>query len=713
MALPRTHRDPATHHYHHHHHHHHHHHNPPPHRKKRGNLFSQPGPLRQLQDEEDDLAGAMGGGSSRDASEEDNDAFSEQSDSASTKNARLAVSPTQAQPSIHALPTTARDRALAGSRPCAATSSSQQQRRPPIATGSSASNAVPESQSPLRRATAVGSSQPVSSGVASGSHPPASLRRPSQTGGPERDPAVAATLTQASIALSSSSSVDLSRYGADDEDTAASQDGEAQLELQALDEDLLSSTDALVRRDGASTARPLTTPLPSEAAPSVRAAAGPLNLSSLPTWQYSSAQNSSTPTPLAMPSPRGAHGPASASSAGSHAPQSINSSSGDSLGDEVVSDAASAFEDLGIDSEADADSASSAPLDSAERPHVSASSTGRSNGAEGNNGEQETEEDASDGGTASPYDGDVEFAAPRTPLSQGGVQLNAVLASAGASSSDTIASAATGAGTAGTAAESTSQMQRNDVRDVPCRAYGAAHTDRDGASAEAQASPSREKVAHTTTARAKGRPLSGGLSIGSTELSAEEIHAHLLKLNEPEVLAQFQSEASTSKVKLYVEADFDIAFLSRCTSLLRTAKLCLVATGNAAASETVKETLRSLDVVAGIPAEYAGDQAASSASGRLPMQERASLARSCRWVDEVVEGVPRLAAAEDRGGSSIGGGGEDSQARMRSVLADVGAQYFARFVKTAPSAVTATAGRPGIAEVPSHRQAPWEIRLPC
>lgn len=753
MAVPRAHHFSSQHQHqyqHQHQHQHHHHHTLPPHRKKRGNHSNQPGPLRQLQDQEDDLAGTMGGGSSRDASEvspclhcenhspahflippstvcvtshaslqEDNDAFSEHSDSASIQNVRMIASPSSSsvREPIHALPTTARDRALVDSRPAAAGSSAQP-RQSLGATCAALNGFLSSNASPLRKLT-VASTQSIAGQSSSYSLPFAhaphtSFGRSSGDQGSGRDSTVAATLAQASAAMSSSSSADLSRYGGDDEDATSgfTNSGSVRSGSHRFDSIDSSSTDGV--RGGSSVQVGALGAELAALAPTSREAppSRDLNLSSLPKRQQStsSIHTNSTSMGLAIPTPHGGDITADFVTGGYDADNVSSSScnSGRVRGRES-SDAGNRSvkldsDYLNVSSEAKSGlapgAAALAPLSggkpSASHLSVLAGLTNaRSAGHKASSADADA--DLSDGGTASPYDGDVEFAA-RIPVFQSVAQQHSAAVALGEPVVPLL----------------TSQSQRlairNDARDVPCRAYATAQAEAASASEGSRPhllpSPPtrRQDFASAVIAPNPGSQFAKP-SAGQPELSLDEIYSGLSSLNQPQVLAQLRSKASTSRVKLYVEADFDILQLSRCASLLRTAKLCLAGAGTGSNPVTRStEPSSAIDVVAGIPtsAEDSEDAASAgvipSAAGQLPIAERASLARSCRWVDEVVEGVPRLAF------KYTGDDYDDDRRhhdRMHSVLADVGAQYCARFVCIGTDPCTL-----GL-------QAPWEIRLPC
>ncbi|PWN21046.1 hypothetical protein BCV69DRAFT_182387 [Microstroma glucosiphilum] len=678
-----------------------HHYHPPHHyRKKRGGAGTgnagaasgtAAGPLRQLLVDREEEAGIMGGGSSRDASEEDNDAFSEHSDSASSAPRLLSEtlgSPTQLPRGI---PTTARDRALVDSKAHRHNYSNAfagilapggQKGRVPNTdyTPSGASSGLRASQNP-----GMSTSGPIASSSVSGPSHQSGRKSFSTTG--RVDPSVTATLSQAAAALSSSSSNDLSRYAADDEDKSS----ESSKTGRAASIDSNSTDDQI---------RPLALK---------RAAGGPLSLHSLPEPAAAlSIVDASTPRP----------------------PNSANS----------LLASANLQREASTSSELDGDSESQSVASSLSHREGFKAPLNVRDGA-GDEG------DASDGGTASPYDGDVEFAA-RTPVSQQIVnqQISQLQQQASPSRNagttfafdnspaSVLADLSPPADSLGSSNSLASDVGQS-VKDVPCRVYTAT-----AGPSVATGAPIGDGQTSDTSLPNAASASSTLTSQGTQHPSAAEIHSHLITLNPPHLVSRlfahaagvessaiassssappalstsFLASGSTSAtasaqaptVRIFVQTIFDVPTLATCTSLLRTAKMCL---GPGLANQ--------VRIVAGVvatapppPAPPLGETAPAdmAATGStLALEQRAGLARSCRWVDEVVEGVPYFReldssatladAAGPSSSSSLTSTASSLQTRgdLNKLLKDVGAVWCARFVRGIEVEVTGS-GRGGV-----------------
>lgn len=566
------------------------------------------------------------------STQEDNDVTSEHSDSASSL--RHSAHHPLASPTLStegssgilpttALPTTARDRALVDSkahhhnyspayagmmRPRKVSGGAAERERERLQAERERERErekTPGSTSPLLRAVAGPSSSSASTG-AGPSNP--SVRRPTITSssgasGGAYDPQVTKVLSQASAALSSST--DLTPYAADDEDVSSSTDP-----LSITPSDSISPP--VTARDQTSSTR--------SGAPG--GAAG-LHLSTLPAAPLTEAAlahpGSSNITPVAMPMTRSPFAGVAAQARASTA-----SSSAGSAAVQHGREDSDSLSQSGAASEAD-----SVDVDAAHRQPVASGSKPRQGAASEDGGE---DGDVSDGGTASPYDGDVEFAA-RTPVSQQVAHLNNL-------GLDRDSTTPSPAGRTPTSPRS-GDDGTSSVRDVPTRKY------------------SQSEDAPTPTAA------HGAEEERTGEATPAEIHAALLRLNSPAKLARFlasgkkasSSGEPASKVKLYLQTRFDVATMTGCTAHLRAAKLCLGGT----------EQPQQVRVVAGV--------VAASEQETLQLAQRAGLARGCRWVDEVIEGVPMLS-----GLSPIARGREEERVRVQAFLKEIGVEWAARFV---------------------------------
>jgi hypothetical protein len=172
-------------------------------------------------------------------------------------------------------------------------------------------------------------------------------------------------------------------------------------------------------------------------------------------------------------------------------------------------------------------------------------------------------------------------------------------------------------------------------------------------------------------------------------------------------------------VRIFVQTIFDVPTLATCTSLLRTAKMCL---GPGLANQVRIVA----GVVADVPAPAIGDlggatgvqEGVSSPVGLgLGLEQRAGLARSCRWVDEVVEGVPYFreldssATLTDVAISTSSTSASSSRGDLGKLLKDVGAVWSARFVRGIEVEVD-TAGRAGDALTAGREEDGGLILLP-
>lgn len=496
-----------------------------------------------------------------------------------------------------------------------------------------------------------------------------------------RDPSVVATLSQAAAALSSSSSVDLSRYGADDEGATSVDDEEKSASLRNLKG--TDSTPPSVDTTSASVegvASGIDSTSLGERRDSTVGAS--LNLSSLPTWQYqSSTQTNASSTPIGVPTPRLEEGSGRAPE--HHGSLSSSSSStglhaGGGLGHRMTR-SGSDYIDFGSEADSEITPSHITSLDSTNVSSATPSSNARvlpsiSTGASGMAGQEDVDDnEVSDDGTASPYDGDVEFAA-RTSGPSSTAPAGAPL---GTSSSTTLVP--------GMSPLLPSSNQRSEARDVPCRSYHGVYTVQNTPETELRrASPGQHPGSMASAIPSDSKSSNDDSTASTTqELSTDEIYSKMVALNDAQVLATFQSHASSSRVKLYVETDFDISRLSACTSYLRTAKLCLASAEAKSINAAPNTSANGVDIVAGIPAE---DDATTAV--KLSLKERASLARNCRWVDEVIEGVPRIAL-----------GPFDARSQKPDILDHVGARYLARSVSSDDL------------ERPEHQPA-WVIRVP-
>ncbi|PWN26313.1 hypothetical protein BDZ90DRAFT_280833 [Jaminaea rosea] len=691
LSRPREHQIGGGHHYaqsassssHHGHHHHHHHHRSKP---RRTIQAQGGGPLRQLQDQYEE-AMALGGGSSRDASEEDNDNFSEHSDSASSMHHQrqqqnrslpsashtsslhtvLSASPSSASSCssssavgkpqdvsgqvMNTLPTTARDRVLMDSRGHAYQTQGSHQQAGQMRKASSGSSAAANTES-LSSPSVGGPSSSSASFAAPHAVLPPSSTTSTRRGNPSApgSSGVPHTLAQASAALSSSSSTDLSMYGGDDE--AAGEDDNEEVGFR-------STLDA---RAPSLTLGQLSTTINSRPHPSLR-------LDSLPPPPRHPNPSSAMTTPIAVAGARGAIGPTWMSRQDS-----------DYLGDADDEDGDGGA--VGFMSEDD----SLAPRSphSVQTGSVSAKST--------DDDAATTDDDVSDEGTASPYDGDVEFSA-RTPVSQ---QISAAHMGGNGGFLAQAASVAAAHATAATppatqAGSSRPSTARRQVEDAPVRTFqmevGATHqTIAEGTATPRGAEDGASFNPAQAVARASDAPMA---KAGNEGTSAEALRTRIVTLNKSSaVISRLQQSSPTATIRVYVGAPANglfsrIDLLTLDTAMLRVAKLGVAATaGNGI----------EVQVVAGISSD---DDASEGGGLALPAAQRAALARGCRWVDEVMEGVPRAAGE---------GGADEAPMRQRlidQIAAGAGGQsivLLAHFVDADP--------------VTSDAEPEWQIRLP-
>lgn len=560
MTLPRAHVAPT-------HFAHPHPHVPQPHHKKKkrgvphatgaqGHAGDAPSRLlRHLLAQEDELAATMGGGSSRDASEEDNDAPSEQSDSASS--AHRSHAPSLASPTslrsvsmADSVPNNARDRAVAGARGL-----------PPSGTSArdwvSGHRAVPpdvplsaQHEDALRQLATV----PLA---------PGSTAAPS-------DSLAAAANSITSAQLRPHRPYD-SRHGDVDADDA---------------------DDALLTAEAA-TSPNLPTLSTSAHAPHIDSS-GHIPRLSCPSHD----SDCRPPTAAVAAQNRPGHAPGATFDAPATAPAHAQSSR-----------------------------KSRSPV-----PSSSPSLTDH--------------DDISDDGTASPYDGDVEFAA-RTPVSHQPPNLNneqrgyAEERSTNRGDQPWIRQTSAHASSAQHSLPSARQaprigdtFQASVATDPPTRAYASLAVTEGSA----------------TTAPNSTRQLSPIASSSSltSEQPAVLIQEWTDRLNRRTGRGEDESELGrgNAEIVLYVQVLFDLTSLSQSSAYLRTAKLSLGARGLSAAEATKADEQcphglgqRAVKVVAGVVADASKDSH-SAPTTTLPLQQRAQLARSSRWVDEVIEGVP-------------------------------------------------------------------------
>ncbi|CAO1634352.1 unnamed protein product [Sympodiomycopsis kandeliae] len=699
-----------SHHHYPHPHLHHHAAPPPPHyyRKKRGSTTAGfqyvAGPLRHLVDEEEDVNGIMGGGSSRDASEEDNDAFSEASDSASS------FRPHHSYPTRSGMPTLSH---AAGP----SLLSNHGSRRP-------------HTQSPPLRNGAY--------------HPQHSLGN-------------------ATSSLASSSSTDLAQYGADDEGKGQPIPGAGGgAELQRFDSIGSSSTGSLAPHDVAVGEKPRSTSGNSKRL-SQGAATG-LSLGSLPSPDLRSVDQtppqpnltSASATPLAVPTPTprqmgsrpkrtsrskldedylafqyesGQESDCQAPSEASSFSSVNNSRPIHAAASGIAfTRAANKTDSEGHRSGSDTDRGTASPYDGdvefAARTPVSmqvtnmnsqaVSSNGNSSGLVGN---------AASGGQ--PVGGGTLNKDHATAL--GFTRQGSVLTSSGSSapispSQLSHALAAASVSSHGASADIESSVESSSppfhrsshrqtitspaafmgaskgsstsapVKDVPTRVYSS------GATLIGRKTPSQAEARQAFMSDEENTTLQDALSSkASNEPSATDKE----RAAEPDckvIMSLMQSLNSRSKLntllkdghsaprrtplKIYVQTSFDVPTLEDCSRRLRTAKLC----------RSRADSAGDVIVIAGVMDNASHDGSA----GILPLQQRATLARNCRWVDEVVEGVPTLNALEQSSGAVSTDSAE--QLQIQRILKDVGADCAARFCRV-PSASNDQAGSETLKQV--------------
>lgn len=536
--------------------------------------------------------------------------------------------------------------------------------------------------------------------------------------------------------LASSSSTDLAHYGADDEGKGEPVAGPGGgVRHSRIDSIGSSSTTGDTEEDAGNRANSTSSPAPMSLSHKRRsrgpAAPNSLNLGSLPVPAVAAGssntaagalgtQSAATSTPVAVPTPtpRQGSGRAPAGDA-TYAKRGSRSQ----LRDDYL-----AFQyGSGADSDVQARS-SDASSESSVRgsgPAVpTAAGTAFTRTANHTDSEGQRSGSDTDQGTASPYDGDVEFAA-RTPVSMqianhttqanaaavhaaqqpipGGdfskqasykapdaSQLSHALAAASVSSHGASAdiessvesssppvmrgSGGVGGGHRSTLSAHTSPLltqmmtsKSNAVRDVPSRVYASGSTLTGGRRAvvgqHVEANTSAPRSAAPTTP-------AYGPSPRHTEPDSDAISNLVQGLNSPAKLASLLkggTSSSTSPLKVYVQTSFDVPSLEACSSRLRTAKLF----------QGRRESTPDVVVIAGVVTSASGEAANTSSSHTLPLQQRAALARNCRWVDEVVEGVPYLAALEQSTGALTMDSAE--QLQIQRLLKDVGADCAARF----------------------------------
>lgn len=304
-----------------------------------------------------------------------------------------------------------------------------------------------------------------------------------------------------------------------------------------------------------------------------------------------------------------------------------------------------------------------------------------------------TDDDVSDEGTASPYDGDVEFSA-RTPVSQ---QISAAHMGGNGGFLAQAASVAAAHATAATppatqAGSSRPSTARRQVEDAPVRTFqkmevGATHqTIAEGAATPRSAEDGASFNPAKAVARASDAPMA---QAGNEATSAEALRTRIVTLNKSSaVISRLRQSRPTATIRVYVGAPANDLFsridlLTLNTAMLRVAKLGVAAT----AGDGVE-----VQVVAGITSD---DDASEGGGLALPAVQRAALARGCRWVDEVMEGVPRAAGE---------GGANEAAMRQRlidQIAAGAGRQsivLLAHFVDADP--------------VTSDAEPEWQIRLP-
>jgi hypothetical protein len=165
------------------------------------------------------------------------------------------------------------------------------------------------------------------------------------------------------------------------------------------------------------------------------------------------------------------------------------------------------------------------------------------------------------------------------------------------------------------------------------------------------------------------------------ELSAAEVHARLVKVNSTATMARLaeavtgntDSNGHREPLRLYLQTSFDVPTLSHCSSLLRTAKLCL---GDGTSGSSNNKDTPQIRIIAGVVASTTnGDRGQSET---LPLEQRAGLAKNCRWVDEVIEGVPSFSSL---GAETDTEDPSQSSASLRDFLRQVGADWAARMVR--------------------------------
>ena len=255
--------------------------------------------------------------------------------------------------------------------------------------------------------------------------------------------------------------------------------------------------------------------------------------------------------------------------------------------------------------------------------------------------------------------------------------------------------------------------QTSVARDVPCRKYApVVHA----ATAQdiAQASRSLQISSQTEIDRAEGTPTPtsfglaskkpGGASARSSlgpavEPSPSDVREAVIALNDPIALSRLLSAAPASgplpPLKMYVQAIFDVHDLCSTTGLLRTAKLAFggcsraqddgITSGLTSTTTTTREVI----VIAGLSSS---SSSASSSQPVLALEQRAALARSCRWVDEVIEDVPFFPSLA----SDAAVGEESLIAFLREIDADVAGRLSVR----GGNGVEKGTGRDWIVELP-------------
>lgn len=548
------------------------------------------------------------------------------------------------------------------------------------------------------------------------------------------------TLSNATSTLASSSSADLTQYGADDEGKGEPVAGPGGgLRLHRVDSIGSSSTASLVP-DIYSDA-----PTSSKS----RETASGLNLGSLPGPLLGASATNITPghttasasTPVAVPPPK------SLVKQSSTGPQPKKSSR-QHLKDDYLAFPYGSGADSDIQPFSDTSSVSSMgrnPVAGPAPPTMAAVGTAFTRAPNQADSEGHRSGSDTDQGTASPYDGDVEFAA-RTPVSMQVTNINnqslgpsgaavsvAHGTTSGAKDSGTVkqgfypktadmastsispshlstALAAASVSSHGASADVESSVESSsppvvrggshrqtilavgspstpqsflgakpaEVKDVPSRVYSSGSTlthssSNRGANVQpsfgldsnalARSSDTVSRSRHRSPDESRARP---------AEPDGETIRELMQSLNGRSKLTTLferghiaSSSDSRRPLKIYVQTTFDLPSLEGCSSRLRTAKL----------SRGRGDTTRDVTVVAGVT-----DNPDDSTGHTLPLQQRAALARNCRWVDEVVEGVPHLSTLDQSSGKLSADSAH--QLQIQRILKDVGADCAARFCDT-------------------------------